>query len=438
MVETTDIRLRNQVMYSVYVRNHTPEGTFMAIEKDLQRIKDLGTDIIWFMPIHPIGVLNKKGSLGCPYAIRNYREVNPAYGTMEDFKHLVDAIHELGMKCIIDVVYNHTSPDSWLVEHHREFFYKKPNGELGNQVGDWTDIVDLDYDNTELWDYQIETLKMWAGIVDGFRCDVASLVPVEFWKRARKEVAKVRPDAIWLAETVDSGFIRYMRSCGVLAQSDSKIYEAFDITYPYDVWNIFEGYLDGKNTLKEVVESINYQECCYEDNYVKIRFIENHDRARIMSKMNSIEELYHITAFSYFQKGMAFIYAGQEYANTNTPSLFEIDTIDRNTGIDISDFLKKLAEIKRHEVFAKGYYEGKADEENQIVMAKYYMGEFGKAENIKAYGIFAMKGSKAFTQNVYAECELPNRQYINSVNGETVTVQNGRILIGKEPVIIIL
>ena len=162
MASDTNINLRNQVMYSVYVRNHTPEGTFKALEKDLPRIKQMGVDVIWLMPIHPIGVVGKKGELGCPYSIKDYRTVNPAYGTREDFVQLVDAIHGLGMKCIIDVVYNHTSKDSVLSIEHPEFFYKKEDGSFGNKVGDWSDVYDLDYKNKDLWDYQIDTLKMWA------------------------------------------------------------------------------------------------------------------------------------------------------------------------------------------------------------------------------------------------------------------------------------
>ena len=182
MAANTDISLRNAVIYSIYVRNHTEEGTFSSVIPDLDRIKALGTDIIWFMPIHPIGEKNKKGSLGCPYANRDYRTVNPCYGTMEDFRALVSAIHEKGMKCIIDVVYNHTAPDATLVKEHPEFYYKKPDGSFGNKTADWTDVIDLDYRNRDLWDYQIESLRMWASIVDGFRCDVASFVPVNFWK----------------------------------------------------------------------------------------------------------------------------------------------------------------------------------------------------------------------------------------------------------------
>ena len=179
MAQNTDRSLQTQVIYSVYLRAHSEEGTFLSLIPDLDRIRALGADILWLLPIHPIGEVGKKGSLGCPYANRDYRSVNPAYGTLEDFRRLVDEIHGRGMKCIIDVVYNHTSPDSVLYRTHPEFFYHGPDGKPGNKIGDWADVIDLDYSVPALWDYQIESLCFWAGIVDGFRCDVASLVPLD-------------------------------------------------------------------------------------------------------------------------------------------------------------------------------------------------------------------------------------------------------------------
>ena len=145
MAANTNIELRQKMMYSLFVRNHTTEGTFAAVEKDLDRIQALGTDIIWFMPIQPTGVLNRKGRDGSPYAIKDYRKVDPALGTMEDFKHLTDEIHKRGMQCILDVVYNHTSPDSWLIENHPDWFKRDAQGNTVTLVPDWSDIADLDY-----------------------------------------------------------------------------------------------------------------------------------------------------------------------------------------------------------------------------------------------------------------------------------------------------
>ena len=196
MAVDTAKSLRSQVMYSVFVRNYSPEGTFDALRADLPRLRALGVDVIWLLPSHPSGLAQRTGTLGSPYAIRDYRAVNPEYGTLADFIALTGAVHALGMRVIIDVVYNHTSPDSVLAQAHPEWFYRRPDGSFGNRVGDWTDIVDLDYGQSGLWDYQIETLKYWAQYVDGFRCDVAPLVPLAFWQRARREVAAVRADCL--------------------------------------------------------------------------------------------------------------------------------------------------------------------------------------------------------------------------------------------------
>ena len=323
MANSTDISLRNQVIYSIYVRNHTEEGTFKAVESDLDRIKTLGVDMIWFLPIHPIGIEGRKGSLGCPYAIKDYRTVNPEYGTMEDFKHLVQEIHKRNMKCMIDVVYNHTAIDANLAKEHSDYFYKKEDGTFGNKAGDWADVIDLDYGNKALWEEQIETLKMWATIVDGVRCDVASLVPIEFWLKAREEVAQIHPGFIWLAESVHPGFVKYVRDLGFNACSDGEVYGAFDLTYDYDIWDVFEGYLDGKVSLKDYIEALRKQEVIYPANYIKMRCLENHDQPRIKSRGQDEKRIRNLTAFMYFQKGTALIYGGQEVEAVHTPSLFE-------------------------------------------------------------------------------------------------------------------
>lgn len=425
MAIQTQTNLRNQVMYSVYVRNYSEEGTFKAVENDLDRIQKLGVDIIWLMPIHPVGEKAKKGELGSPYAIRDYRRVNPEFGTMENFKDLVNAIHAKGMKCIIDVVYNHTSPDSWLVENHPEFFYKKPDGSMGNRVGDWSDIVDLDYNNKDLWEYQIETLKMWAEIVDGFRCDVAPLIPLEFWLKAREEVSKVNPDCFWLSESVEPEFITYLRSNGMTALSDSEIFQAFDVCYDYDIHKIFRSYIEGECPLSKYVERVNMQEFIYPVNYVKLRYLENHDQDRAKSFIDSQDAIINWTAFIYFQKGMTLLYCGQETEDANRPSLFDKDNVNWNTGYDLSDYMSKLYEFKKNPILTDSTYSLKAYDEDDIMVGMHVAGDE------KLIGIFNLKG-----KHVVVPVELANGTYRNLLNGEDVVVKDGNVYSDGQPIII--
>ena len=424
MAKNTDISLRNQVIYSVYVRNHTPEGTFRAVMDDLDRIKALGTDIIWFMPIHPIGVKGKKGSLGCPYANRDYRTVNPAYGTMEDFRALVDAIHEKGMKCIIDVVYNHTSPDSTLVSEHPEFFYRRPDGSMGNQVGDWTDVVDLDYKNRDLWDYQIESLKLWAGIVDGFRCDVASYVPVEFWLKAREACAAVNPGCIWLAETFFGEFVTVSRLNGMYCADDYEMFSAFDMEYDYDVRNVFERYLKGQCSLSNYMDVINFQECVYPANYNKMRCLENHDQPRICSFVKDPLALENYNAFLYFLKGATLLYAGQEFCCDQVPSLFEKDVFPRDKG-DISSQLAKLNRMKKDVLSCYDMFTARADDENDIAILERNDGK------VRKLGIFSLKGRSADVK-----VNFQDGSYINHLDGTEISVKNGMVSCKGHPMVL--
>ena len=424
MALNTPITYRNQVMYSVYVRNHTQEGTFQALRGDLKRIKSLGVDIIWLMPIHPIGKKARKGSLGSPYAISDYRAVNPEYGTLEDLKALVEDIHGLGMKCIIDVVYNHTSPDSWLVENHPEWFYHKADGSFGNHVGDWSDIVDLDYNNKELWDYQIETLKMWAGIVDGFRCDVAPLVPLAFWLKAREEVEKVHPGCFWLSESIEPDFLSYLRGQGLVAHSDSEIFQAFDAAYDYDIFGTFRGYLEGKLPLTAYAEAVTRQESTYPANYVKLRYLENHDVARAAQVIPNETALLNWTAFLYFQKGMTLIYGGQEVGAVHRPGLFDKDDICWSSGRNYSDLLRKLSELKKEPLLTDSQYRVTALPRD-ILRATHE--KFGS----KLIGIFSVQGNASLV-----EIGLPDGQYENLLTGDSVEVYSGRVGINGTPVII--
>ena len=423
MAENTERTWRNQVIYSIFVRNHTTEGTFEGVRRDLPRIRGLGVDVIWLLPIHPIGEKARKGVLGSPYAIRDYRAVNPEYGTLDDFRRLVDEAHRLGMRCVIDVVYNHTSPDSVLAAEHPEWFYHKEDGSFGNRVGDWSDIIDLDYTDRGLWAYQIETLKYWASMVDGFRCDVAPLVPLGFWREARAAVESVRPGCLWLAETVDPDFISALRAEGFGCLSDCQTYEAFDICYDYDIYPVFRDYLDGAVPLARYAEAVNRQEVTYPANYSKLRFLENHDQARAAFLVPDGPSLLNWTAFSFFQKGTGFIYAGQEAGCAHLPNLFYKDPVDW-TGPDRSEQFRRLCALKKHPLMADSAYTVQALP-GDVLYAVHRKG--GR----RLAGVFSVRGGKALVR-----VDVPDGWYENLFDGGRVEVKDARVSCRGVPVII--
>lgn len=420
--------LQQAIIYSVFVRNHTQEGTFRAIIPDLPRIKALGTDIIWLMPIHPLGKKARKGSLGSPYANRDYRAVNPEYGTLEDFKALIDAIHTQGMRSIIDVVYNHTSPDSVLWETHPDWFYRKPDGSPGNHVGDWTDIIDLDYSKDRaLWDYQIETLCYWARFVDGFRCDVASLVPVDFWEQARTAVEQVRPDCVWLAETIHREFGEEMRRRGLYAATDAEVYTVFDIEYAYDIQTAFDRWLEGTAPLSHYLDLVDFQENAYPRGFNKLRYLENHDTPRIAARLARGLSLENLTAFIYFLKGATLIYAGQEVASDHTVTLFDRDPVMWDTGNNLSPIMERLAQVKHETLGCDDFFSARADDAHDIAILE-RSGDWGSA-----LGVFSLRGLAAKIQ-VEAPCGI----YVNLIDGKPIEINSGMLSTDGTPIIILV
>ena len=416
------MQLHNMTLYSIFVRNHG--GTFRAVAEDIPRIRDLGVDAVWLLPIHPIGREKRKGSLGSPYAIADYRKVNPEYGTMEDFRYLADVVHQHGMKLMIDVVYNHTSPDSWLREHHPEWFYRKADGSFGNHVGERSDIIDLDYNQPELWDYQIETLKMWAEIVDGFRCDVAPLVPLEFWKRARKEVETVRPGCIWLAESVEPAFTRDNRNRGMISHSDSELYQAFDICYDYDIYGDFMDYVQGKTPLAAYIAALERQESIYPADYVKLRFLENHDRSRMAFLFPDRKVRINWLAWMFFQKGMALLYGGQEWECVHRPGLFDADPVLMDGHAPLEKLLKTLIALKKDELFSGGVYALQAGPQD-ILLASW------EKDGRKARGIFSLKGKAGVVP-----VSLTDGCYQNLLDDTPVWVEGSMLQTTGDPVIL--
>lgn len=425
-MRNTDITLRNQMLYQVFVRNHTEEGTFAALERDLDRIKELGTDIVYLLPVQPCGVLCRKGEQGSPYAIRDYRAVDPAQGTIETLQSLVDEIHRRGMKCIIDCVYNHTSRDAVLLEEHPEYYYHKEDGTTGNKIGDWYDVIDLDYRNEELWQYQIDTLCMWAEIVDGFRCDVASMVPIEFWIRAREAVEQVRPGAIWMSESIDANFIRDLRARHFTAHSDCEMYQAFDVLYDYDVFDLQRACMEKRVSVKDYVEALRRQQVLYPENYIKARFLENHDMDRAASILASEEELKNWLAFTFLNQGLAFVYAGQECGALHRPSLFDIDKVDWTVRTDLSDMIRKLSELKKKEIFAKGSFEIAASDQAETIQLIYRW----KDRFLMAFIPIGLQGSEE------SVCpDIPDGKYTDLLSEEEVIVKDKKVCVEKSTIV---
>ena len=415
MAESTRKELRSQVFYQIFVRNYKA-GTLQAVKEDLPRIQSLGADWIYLLPVHPTGEVHRKGSLGSPYAIRDYRAIDPTIGTMEDFTALADAVHSRGMKLMMDIVYNHTSPDSVLAATHPEWFWHREDGSLGNRVGDWWDVADLDYGNPELWDYQIETLKFWADYADGFRCDVAPMVPMAFWEQARAAVNKTHPGFVWLAESGEPGFIAHLRRHGVCGASDGELYHAFDLCYDYDVYNLQKQVQLGEIPLQKYLDGVNLQEGQYPENYVKLRFLENHDRSRAAALIPDDDKRRNWTAWLYFMKGSVLLYAGQEVSCVRHPTLFDADPVDFGAGQDISGYLTRLREIRQDPVFLESLFHAEAAGPNQSVIVASHEG-YGSAEGRVAVGIFPLSAEPCSVQTV-----LPDGEYTDALSGQRVSV----------------
>lgn len=425
-MKKTPARYRNLVLYQVFVRNHTPEGTLKALIGDLDRIRALGTDIVYLLPVHPIGELNRKGSLGSPYSIRDYRQINPELGTMEDFLELIAAVHSKGMKLMMDIVFNHTSRDSELLRTHPEWFYRDAFGKFTNRVGEWWDVTDFDYGRDRgLWKELADILVGYAAIgVDGFRCDVASLVPLAFWAQARRAVSRVNPKVIWLSESVHGGFVKYIRDRGFEAASEAEMYSVFDMAYEYDIQPYFDAYLRGKRPFRDYLEALSRQEEIYPSDYVKMSNLENHDFQRIASYVNgNPAKIRNWTALAFFQKAAVMLYAGEEFSSDCRPDLFEKDPVVRKT--DISPFIKRLVEIKKHRIFVNGIWNIRFPEMDGVALntvenpSEMWMGIFNVGQ---ASGGLAV--------------ELPEGTYQDQLSGIEIRIREGRMQLSSEPIIL--
>jgi len=323
---------RNANIYEVNIRQYTPEGTFDAFRAHLPRLKEMGVDILWIMPIHPVGELNRKGTLGSYYAVRDYKAVNPEFGTLQDFNELVDAAHKLGMKVIIDWVANHTSWDNVWVEEHEDY-YEKKDGKFVSPF-DWTDVISLDYNNPEMRAAMIDALKYWLSEanIDGYRCDVAGMVPVDFWEDARVEMEKIKA-VFMLAEDEDN---------------NALMNKAFDMNYAWKLNHLMNDIAKGDKKASDLWDYVLWSGTYFPIDTYRMNFLTNHDEnswnGTIEERLGNGAEAFAILAWTI--PGMPLIYSGQEAGLNKRLEFFEKDTIDWSN-IKYQDFYTKLNTLKR-------------------------------------------------------------------------------------------
>lgn len=354
----------NEVIYQIFVRNYSKEGTFDKVTDDLERIKDLGVDILYLMPINEIGEKERKGTYGSPYASKDYFSISPDLGKIENLRNLIEKTHKLGMKIILDMVFNHTAPDSKLYYEHPEFYFYR-NGKPGNRVGDWSDIIDLDTSRNDTQDYLVSVLQYWVDQgFDGFRFDVASMIDFNVFKKARKQLGK---KVIFLAESIDTEFGEYLRSQNEIATRDEDMYPVFDVLYNYSWYRSMEHMLKFGKDKHFMVEAMNKDKEILPKGYLRTNCLENHDCDRIASLLKDKEQLIEFTKFSYFLKGCPFIYAGQEYGNAHKPELFEKDPVNWSAkDEEILQLHKKLIKEKHQAIVPDDHF-CEIDGENLIV-----------------------------------------------------------------------
>ncbi|MBT0586474.1 alpha-amylase [Alteromonas sp. SM 2104] len=307
---------KNASIYQLNTRQFTPQGTFNAASEKLHDIKAMGFDVIWLMPIHPIGEEKRKGKLGSPYAVKDYFGVNPEFGTEQDFRDFVNRAHQLGLKVILDWVANHTAWDNPLRYSHPHWYEKDHNGDFRpTPWWDWSDIIDLDYSQVGVREYMSEALQYWVREfdIDGYRCDVAGFVPLDFWEAARADLNKIKP-VFMLAEW----------------ESRDLHANAFDMTYAWSWEQAVHHVIQHQGDMHKLFVYYSWNESAFPDDALRMTFITNHD---INSWDGTVFERYGegteaALVLSIVGEGLPLAYNGLEAGNAKRLAFFERDPIE--------------------------------------------------------------------------------------------------------------
>ena len=330
---------RDDAMYEVNVRQYTPEGTLRAFATHLPRLDSLGVDILWFMPVQPIGVANRKGPLGSYYSIAHYTRVNPEFGTAADFKAVVDEAHRLGMKVILDWVGNHTAFDHPWITAHPDWYTRRADGSIsfprdqaGNET-DWTDVAELNFDNADMRRAMIAEMRWWLDSmnVDGFRCDVAWGVPMDFWIDARRALEAAKPGLFMLAES-----------------EGPQYHAAFEATYAWEYHHLLNEIASGKKPVSVLDEYLERQREQYPEDAYRLAFTSNHDENSWQGTEFERMGANHVPAFvlsATLEQMMPLLYTGQEARLSKRLRFFEKDTVPWAAD-PLADFYRAMFDLK--------------------------------------------------------------------------------------------
>ena len=350
---------KNATIYEVNVRQYTLEGTFKAFENHLPRLKKMGVDIIWLMPIHPIGEKNRKGSLGSYYSVKDFYGINPEFGTMKDFQHLVDKIHSMGMYVITDWVGNHSAWDNPLATQHPNWYSKTREGKFQPTPWyDWDDVIDFDYDHPDLRKYMTDALKFWVKEtnIDGYRADVAGFIPTDFWENARKELDEIKP-VFMLAEW----------------ESRDLYKKSFDMTYSWSLWNELRRAVNHQK-LAPLVEYLSHDVNTVPRNAYRMTFTDNHDKNSWEGNpyLNFGPGLKTSIVMTGVVNGMMLCYSGQEAGLNRSLKFFEKDPIEWKYD-ENEELFTKLFQLKHdNQALWNGKYGGEMirvvnDHQDQVI-----------------------------------------------------------------------
>lgn len=340
----------NAVIYEMNIRQYTPEGTFDAAARQLPRLKKLGVDVLWLMPVYPIGVKERKGTLGSYYAIRDYCDVNPEFGDMDDFDRFLSQAHESGFKVILDWVANHTSPDAvWESGKPADWYVRDSLGNTVTQY-DWTDIAELNYDNKDMRAAMADAMRFWLDKgVDGFRCDMACEVPVDFWRETLPQLRKDYPGVYFLAE----------------GETPELHEDAFDASYTWKLHHLLNDIAQGRKGVPDLEEYIAEDSAAYPAEAFRLMFTSNHDEnswaGTEFERMGDAARAMAVLTFT-LPGGQPLIYTGQEMGWNHRFEFFEKDPVPAWEENSYTDFYKELINIRhRNPALSAGEKGGKFD-----------------------------------------------------------------------------